>query len=317
MPTVAILGRLDAGAFAFVMATGIVSVAAVQQGLLLLSDTLFGIACFGWVTLVLALSTRLLRGAWIPRLESFAFAAATAVVGTRLALTGRTLTALPLWALAAVAWLALLARRPRRGPADGGWFLVVVGTESLAVLAAVLARRWGAPLLDAGLAWWLLGLCFYPLVAAALAGELRRRPGFAPAWWIAMGALAIATLAGTELLLAARTLGALAPLRPSLRDSDLTLWAFASAWIPLLAAAEVRSRAAWSDPRGRWSFVFPLGMYAVTCHELARAAPLAPLAGVGRVFSVIALLAWVLVLLAQTGAGFSLGAAAYNNRSTM
>jgi tellurite resistance protein TehA-like permease len=315
--TVALPGRLDVGAFAFVMASGIVSVAAAQQGLPLLSETLFGIACFGWGTLALALAPRLLRGAWRPRLESFAFAAATAVLGTRLALMGQSVAALALGALAVLAWLALFACRPLRGRAAGGWFLVVVGTESLAALAALLAPRWGEALLEAGLAWWLLGLCLYPVVAAVVAAELRRRPCFAPAWWIAMGALAIATLADTELLLAARTLGVLPSLRPLLRDGDLTLWALASAWIAPLAVAELRSRAGWRDPRGRWSFVFPLGMYAVASRLLARAAPLAPLATVARVFFVIALLAWAIVLLGQAAACFGLTPARYNHRTTI
>jgi tellurite resistance protein TehA-like permease len=280
------------------MASGVLAVAAGLLGLPLLADALFVTACAGWVALALILAPRLLEEPRPhPRLESFALVAATAVLGTRLAQMGETRAALLSWAIAVVAWLALLAGRPHRGAPGGGWLLVVVGTESLAVLAAILARTWGTTFLDAGLGWWLLGLCLYPAVVFMLAEELHRGLRFAPPDWIAMGALAIATVAGTELLLAARSLDALASLRPLLRDADLVLWALASAWVVPLAVIDLRNRAAWRDPGGRWSFVFPLGMYAVAWRLLARAAPLPPLSAVAWVFFSVALLAWALTLL--------------------
>jgi tellurite resistance protein TehA-like permease len=161
----------------------------------------------------------------------------------------------------------------------------------------VLAARWGAPFLGAALAWWLAGLCLYPLVVATIAAELRIRPRFAPALWITMGALAIATLAGSELLLAARTLAVLAPEHALLRDTNLVLWALASACIAPLAVADARSRAGWKDPWSRWSFVFPLGMYAVASQVVARAAGVEQLARLGRICFFVALAAWAVTAL--------------------
>lgn len=43
------LGKFDAGAFAVVMATGIVAIAAAEEGLPLLSDALLALACLAWV----------------------------------------------------------------------------------------------------------------------------------------------------------------------------------------------------------------------------------------------------------------------------
>jgi tellurite resistance protein TehA-like permease len=141
-----------------------------------------------------------------------------------------------------------------------------------------------------------LGLALYPLVAAAIAVELRSRPRFGPDLWVTMGALAIATLAGTELLAAARAVDSLGAFRPVLRDLDIATWATASAWIPPLLVAEARNRAGWHYRSSRWSFVFPLGMYSVATQALGRVAHLGPLADVARVFFVGALLAWALVL---------------------
>ena len=315
--------RLDASAFAFVMATGIVSVAAQLQGLEALSDLLLAVTVLGWLALAAVLCVGVLRGECRrSRLESFAVVAATAVLGARFSFAGHDLVALALWTLAVAAWLGVLARRPQLTRADGGWFLVVVGTESLAALASLVAQRLGAGLLPAALAWWALGLALYPLVAAAIAVELRRRPRFGPDLWVTMGALAIATLAGTELLEAARAGHVLGDLRRILRDVDIATWATASAWIPPLLAAEARNPAAWRYRSSRWSFVFPLGMYAVATQTLGRAADLGPLADLARAFFAVALLAWALTLtglarLAIVGARLSRAPGGKNDRTTM
>ena len=292
-----ILPPLDASAFAFVMATGIVSVAARLQGLPTFSDVALAVAVLGWCVLAAVLCVQTLRSEHRrPRFESFAFVAATAVLGARFSYAGRNFVALALWTLAIGAWLVLVVRRPELTRADGGWFLVVVGTEALAVLASLIAPRLGAELLPAALTWWALGLALYPLVGGAIAMGLRSRPRFGPDLWITMGALAIATLAGTELLDAARAFNALGAFRLVLRDVDIATWALASTWILPLVVAEARNTAGWRYCSSRWSFVFPLGMYAVATQMLGRAAHLGPLSDLAHVFFAIAVLAWALGL---------------------
>jgi tellurite resistance protein TehA-like permease len=70
----------------------------------------------------------------------------------------------------------------------------------------------------------------------------------------------------------------------------------AGQWIPPLLAAEVRNPAGWHYRSSRWSFVFPLGMYAVATQTLGRVAHLGPLDDLARVFFAGALLAWAVVL---------------------
>ena len=50
----------------------------------------------------------------------------------------------------------------------------------------------------------------------------------------------------------------------------------------------------WHYRSSRWSFVFPLGMYAVATQTLGRVAYLGPLDDLAHVFFAGALLAWVL-----------------------
>jgi tellurite resistance protein TehA-like permease len=281
------------------MATGIVSVAASVEHVDVLSDSLLALACAGWVVLAAALLPR--RGRLgRPRLQTFALVAATSVLGARFAILGVDVVPLVLWSCALLFWLALLARRPSLAELGGGALLVVVAVESLAVLAALVAFRRGTAFVVVAFVAWALGLALYPLVLAAIA---RARRGFEPELWIVMGALAIATLAGTELLLAARHLETAAWLRLALPDLDLATWALASALALPVLVAELRTRR-WRYEAARWSFVFPLGMYATASGVLGRADRLAALTIVGAVAFGVAMAAWALTLLGLARTAF-------------
>jgi len=286
----------DAGAFAFVMATGIVSTAAAGVGLVILSDALLVFALASWCVLAAVVFPRAVRQARRPRLQSFALVAGTAVLGVRFVFAADDRLALGLWCLALFFYLLLIVRRPTLGSAVGGSLLFVVATESLAALAALLAPHSTALLLVVALAAWALGLCLYPLLMTAIVSAARHRSRFAPDLWIGMGALAIATLAGAELVLAPRTLRTLPEIASLLRDIDLATWSLASALIVPLLAAEFLGRTSWRYEASRWSFVFPLGMYAVATRTLAQANTLPPLGKVGIVFFWCALTGWIVVL---------------------
>lgn len=301
MNTAALRSDLDAGAFAFVMATGIVAVAAAAQGLPLLSDALLALACFAWLVLGALIASRVLVASSgsasarrRPRLHAFALVAATAVIGARFAQTGDEVPGLALWAVATGLWFLLLVQRPVVGEARGSSLLVVVGTEALAVLAALLAPRWSAAFLVVALGGWILGIALYP---PTIGLAFRRRRRFDPDLWIVMGALAITTLAGSELLLAARALHTLHEVSAWLPDADLAIWASASALIVPLLLAELRTPSQWRYEANRWSFVFPLGMYAAASHTLSRADKISFLNRVSLAFFVIAVAAWAVVLI--------------------
>lgn len=291
------LGDLDAGAFAVVMATGIVSVAAALERRSSISDALFALACVAWIVLAGAASRHARRMPRRPRMQSFALVAATAVLGARATLAGADAVALVLWSLALAFWLLMMLGPPVAGDGTGSSLLIVVATESLGVLAALLARRWSGAFLVAACVAWLLGLGLYPWIAGSISKTVRRTGRFAPDLWIAMGALAIAALAGTELLVGVRTLHMLEGLKSWLPDVDLAIWSLASLLIVPLVTAEARMRSGWSYDARRWSFVFPLGMYAVATHALGHAEQLAVLSRIGSAFFVVALTAWTLATL--------------------
>src|SRR5262249_53007274 len=163
-------------------------------------------------------------------------------------------------------------------------------------LAALLATPSTSVFLVVALVTWLLGLALYPLVTAAIVVALSHRRRFAPDLWIVMGALAIATLAGSELLLTGRKLHILEEPRRLLPDIAFAAWAFASALVGPLFVLELRERRRWRYAASRWSFVFPLGMYAVASRTLGRADGVALLQTVGTASFAIAIAAWAVTL---------------------
>ena len=136
--------------------------------------------------------------------------AGTAVLGTRLAMLGWAWAGIAALAIAAVVWALLLTPvlAHWRTPTDGSSLVLIVATESLAVLAALLAASERADwLLVTALAPFVLGLAFYAFAIARF--DLRQLAVGLGDQWIAGGALAISTLAAGKLLAGAKSLAIL------------------------------------------------------------------------------------------------------------
>jgi len=265
--------------FGSVMATGIVSVASAELDLRLLSRAFAAVAFAMYAALLAGLGHR--RRAPAPRVETFAAVAATAVLGTRLALDGDGLPARAFLAAAALVWLATwasLARLRTLGPATGTRLLAVVSTQSLAILAVLTA---GIPP-ALGIALLSLGVLLYLALLVRLPPtELRAGAGDV---WIGMGALAISALAAAHVYVA--TGG------HALRVLTFALWVAATCWLPPLAFRELRWPKLRYEPK-RWSTVFPLGMYGAATAAVGKALGLHDLP-LADVFLGLALGAWLL-----------------------
>ncbi len=282
---------------AAVMATGIVSVALRSDGQEALSRALLVLTAAGWALLGALFLKRLFfdRDRWrrdAERHSSLTAVAGTAVLGTRLTLLGWSWAG---WALLATATLLCLIligvlACVRSFPTTGEGFLIVVAPQSLAVLAAVLARHMAIvwPALIALLPF-AFGLCAYALVLARF-DFLQLRIGVGD-HWVSGGAIAISTLACATIA-QATAVSALVAVHETLRIATLVLWALTIAWLPLLVAAEARWRRPSYEPR-RWATVFPLGMYAVMSSATGSVAGVHPLVEFGNDWAWVALAAWV------------------------
>ena len=321
------LADLPPGYFALVMATGIIAAAALQQHLGMLGRALFWTAGAFYVALWILLAlragrygTRIARDlTTLPRAPScLAAVAATNVLGVGfVSIIGWRSAGVALWWLGIILWgvifytviAALAIRDPKpevAGGVSGDWLMLVVSTESVAVLGALLAAPSRRPdeLLFASLAMCTTGLFLYSVVITLICYRWWLEPmaavGATPSYWINMGALAITTLAFAEIGADATIVPRLAPLGPFLHGMTVLAWAGASWWIPLLVIIGVwrhliRRVPVRYDPQ-YWSLVFPLGMYAVATHRMATTLDLSFLEWIPRVFLVIALFAWTLTL---------------------
>ncbi|MCG7205509.1 tellurite resistance/C4-dicarboxylate transporter family protein [Streptomyces arenae] len=311
------------------MGTGIVSTALYVNGAGTASAVLLWVALAGFAVLVPAYGRRLLRRrervvADLLGPRGFAFltlAISSNVLAARLVPDGRTTAAAVFLAFGTLGWLLLdygvplaLITSSKRGPSldqvNGTWFLWAVGSESVAVAAASLARVTPGHVLPVlAVVCWGVGLMQYFLVAAIVLTRLLARPvrpeGLMTSVWIFMGAAAIAVLAGVRLI--ALPPGSTMLSRPLVVGTSVVLWSFSSWLIPLLLALGVWRHALRRVPLrydlGWWNLVFPVGMYAVTTHELGRVTGTSWLTSVGRWEVWVAAAFWVVVFAAMAVTG--------------
>jgi tellurite resistance protein TehA-like permease len=189
---------------------------------------------------------------------------------------------------------------------SGGWLLLVVATESLSILSCLVVKQTGGPawLVFVSLAFYFLGSMLYILLSALIFFRWVFRPMYpaemGASWWINMGAVAIATLAGAQLMALPTIPSELAPLPGFVALFTILLWATSTFWIPLLVILfiwrEMQRGPHGYDP-GLWSAVFPLGMYGVATHDYAAAAHLSFLQPIPYWMFWIALATWLLTFI--------------------
>lgn len=324
---VSLSAALHPGAFAFVMATGIVSNALFLEGDHKLSGLLFGVnaLAYPWLAILTILRAfRFPEELWSdltdPRcvFSFFTLIAANGVFGAGLHLRGDPSDALDLWLLSLPVWAALIylgfgvyAFRNNARLAnviDGGWLLAIVGTESLVILGTLIAPatgRFGGTVFVLIHMLWGVGIGLYAIYAALLsyrlfyfevgAGELT------PLLWVVMGAAAIGANAGSTLLLAGSAMPSLIAMRPFVEGVTFTLWAWAAFWIPLLMFFGIWKHGVCRMPLTYspmlWAIVFPLGMFTVTSLRLSLVADFPPLRAISLAMLWISVAAWVTTFL--------------------
>ncbi|HEY6456967.1 MAG TPA: tellurite resistance/C4-dicarboxylate transporter family protein [Steroidobacteraceae bacterium] len=315
------------GYFALVMGTGIIAVAAHLLRYRQLGWALFAVALVSYAVLWIIMLVRIIR---FPHAVIADFAshdrgptfltvvAANGVLGSQFDEFHVFTDLLPLlfwfslflWCVLIYGFLSIvtigITKPDLEHGLNGAWLLLVVATESLSVLGSLLAQHMGAsaPLVFMSLAFYLLGSMLYLVLSALIFFRWVFRPmhpaEMGASWWINMGAVAIATLAGAQLLALPSQSAALAPLLSFVAPFTVLLWSTSTFWIPLLVILftwkEMQRGPHGYDP-GLWSAVFPLGMYVVATHEYAGITHLSFLNSIPRSLFWVALLAWTLTFI--------------------
>lgn len=318
------------------MASGIVSVGTDLLGYSVLSDVVLAVTVAAFVGLVLAYLARVL---WFPSfvrhslqdpsvaMGYFTFVAGADVLGIRLVQAGQPAFAAGLAVAAGVLWIVLnyglpwsivaRAHRPVLREFNGTWFIWVVSTQSLSIVAIGLVGAYhGAALrqdlAEAAVCLWGVGIVLYLVLVVIIVLRLmvvEVTPGeMGPAYWIAMGATAISVRAAAGILALPARVGGfpVGELHSFIVGAAVVLWSFGTWWIPLLVLfglwRHVLRRYPLSYEPRLWSMVFPLGMYTVACYSLGRAAGFGFMVSIARVWVFVGVIAWVAVLVLMLGA---------------
>ncbi len=191
---------------------------------------------------------------------------------------------------------------------SGTWLLATVATQSISVLGTLLAdyfTDYRQSLLFFTLCMFLLGCMLYLLLITLIFYRFTfvklTTVTLTPPYWINMGAVAITTLAGARLIIAAPSWELLLGMAPFLKGFTLFFWAAGTWWIPLLLILGV-----WRHIRKHfplvydpmyWGMVFPLGMYTVCTLQLSKAISFEPLVAIPHYFVFVALAAWLTVFI--------------------
>ena len=316
------------GYFTVTMATGIISLGLQLLNFPGFSLALYYITILSWLTCFVIYAARLSIFTATVAAEVvnphktfnyFSFVAGTCVTGLLLHHHGHDYLAILSWAIAFVAWLALLyfsfgvltlvhGERNLK-IVDGGWLICIVGTQSLVLLGLQifnLLGDFGPAMMLLILTLWGLGLVLYAIFVTLFCYRIffneMAFEDYTPQMWVIMGAAAISTNASSAIEMAEPNLSILYEIHPVIEAVALITWAWATWWIPLLILISYWKHITHRIPLGydprQWSIVFPLGMYTVASVQLSLAVEIDPLHWISHIMVWVALGVWCVLIAA-------------------
>jgi tellurite resistance protein TehA-like permease len=348
--------QLPPSAFAMVMGAGIVSIAFDGLGYGGIAQGLFAVNLATYVLLVPLFGARVVlhRDAFLADVRApdrgwsfLTFVVGTNTLGSQLFLFrdlglgveivgAPLLVAKGLWIVGAASWIAfmylicarLIAHNhgPIESVVNGATLLVVVSTQSVAVLGSQLAETFGAlsdVMMLVALTHFAAGWVLYLIVITLVTYRLLLRPLEPEDWtgpyWICMGAAAITTLAGATMLLYLEV----GDLYEAILVITYLAWAVGVWWIPIQLYLDIwkftrqglaGQRSAWISlfpwlrlafGRGAhhhyetrsWGRVFPMGMFTACTIALTQASDFDMLSAIPSVWGWFTLVVWGLTFI--------------------
>lgn len=317
--------HLYPGYFAMVMATGALSLSLWYLDVPLAAEVLLYFNVFIFVLLLVLNGVRLLFNTndFVQDLNDngkgpgfFTLIAASGVLGSQFVIIENMAeTGFVFWVAALIIWLILMytfftliiikkAKPLVDESVNGGWLLVVVSTQSLAVLGTLIAgsTEFTEVMLFISLCLFLLGCALYLNIIAFIFYRLMflkiEAMALTPPYWISMGALAITTLAGSVLVL--NGTGIAAELEIFIKGFTLFFWALGTWWIPLLITLGVWRHVINHYPLSytpdMWGMAFPIAMYTVGTVNLSMALELEFLMVIPKITIFAAVIVWLLIM---------------------
>jgi tellurite resistance protein TehA-like permease len=305
----------DPGSFCYVMASAALSSALHVSKWTILSHIFLVFTIAGYFYLILDFIFHLLSSPRKILLEScsiknlfkwLTFSAGTSDLAGRLLLDGYTTSGLALGMIGAsftiflvysIFCLLFFHKKESIAAISPYWLLMAISCQSTCIAFSLLwsAKMISSPAWAVGAAtFWTFGVIIYFLLMSLNLYRMFFFPfsgkDLHPAFWTCMGGAAIAAYGGTQLLLIDDPPLFLSTAKPFIQGSTLIIWAWATAWIPILCLMGVWKFAYFKLPfiydPSIWAVVFPLGMYTLASHflhqsiglDLSRAVPYALIA---------------------------------------
>lgn len=314
------------GYFAFVMSTGIIGNSSRIAGLNSVSRILFYINIIFFIVLTFLYVFRFLRYFTEMKNDFLNFekspgfltiVAGAGVFGVQIIMSAEDFSPAEfLWLFAVTMWFILMMaffvfvitsdRKPGiSGGLNGIWLLLIVSTQSVAILGNELAgnlSEWKNALLTFDLFMFLLGcslymiiitLIFYRLVFLTLDNEETDHT-----YWIDTGAAALSVISGLTFIEKAPSLDTFNGLLPFVKGAVLMLWITATWWIPIILVIEVwryfvkKVEIKYSPVQ--WSMIFAIGTYSLATMKTGQFISMPVISAAGRVFLYISLILWLL-----------------------
>ncbi len=316
------------GYFALVMATGILSIGMFQWKYIVLSHLFLYLNIIFYIVLWIIFIMRAIKfpiAVWndlhhpARGVTFLTLVAGNNILGSQFAITmDNQALAVIFWFAGFIIWALLMysfflvniIKEPKptlEQSINGAWLLIVVATESVAVLGAIISVNDSVSPVIAfislcsfmigGMFYFvLIGLILYRWLFISMKAEV-----LTPPYWINMGAVAIISLAGSRLVLYARMHETLSKWAGFVESFTLFFWAFACWWIPLLfllfSYRHFVARVPLKYDPQYWSMVFPLGMFGVCTFNYSTVTGFSFLMPVSAIFVLIAFVTWVIVFI--------------------
>ena len=332
-----------------VMSTGIVSIAFKGLGFDLIFIILFFINIGTYALLFPMLIVRLtfFTGNFLKDLKhpkrSFGFltfVVATNTLGVQFFLLDFVDVAKVLWFIAFIGWFLFmysiyvffiaLTAEPIENAIGGATLLTTVSTQSVAVLGSLLAVHFGIYsniVLFISWIYWAIGFVLYIiviiLVTFRLLFRIMKPKDWTGPYWICMGAVAITTLAGSNLVMNMGSYPTLNALSSATMVITFLAWAIGTWWIPIQIFMDIWkfTQINISDKAPGWikvfpwlrlgfgskdshfyeplscGRVFPMGMYTACTIALSKASHFDFLFSIPKYWGWFALIVWILTFM--------------------
>ncbi|MBE7548830.1 putative membrane protein [Candidatus Kuenenia stuttgartiensis] len=313
--------------FVFIMSTGIISIASnmlgitpVAQGLFYLNIVAYAVILTIQILRIIMYWSLLYSDISNPKLGLvyFAIVAGTNVLGAQfVTVVNCQCVAKSLWFFGIFLWVVLTLstftllflknEQQIERTIHGGWLVSVVGTQSVAVLGALLSPCFAETsnfILFSSMVWWMIGCFLYVVIITLITYRLiffKIAPEvLVPPYWINTGAVAITTLAGATISLSIPKIeDPFLDIDGFIKGFSVFFWSFGTWWIPLLVIIGIWKYVYHMTPYKYnplyWGLAFPLGTYTAGTLKLAEALGIGYISNISKVFIYIAYIAWLIV----------------------